>query len=241
MINTIDGRPQGERPLVNNAMTYLFEDWSSGAIDASVWGQSTALGGTLVAGVSPGTRGSTVLLIITGIAVGSNAQLYSLDRWQNGYASFNNTSSLQNFTLEFEAMVNSATNIGTIDEAAFFMGLSSTQLGNRASNNIIGFGLTNIAAPNADVQTITDNAGVETTNSVATIQRNVWHHYRITTWNGRVFFFFDHTLVATHTTNVPTAALYLDFIQQSDIGTFSYLYITNITAGYQRYPEQILV
>ncbi len=233
MINHVDGRPIQDKPLVNVAMPNLFEDWSTGVIDGATWGTLVVGAATVSVAPSATTRGNNNVELATTVAGLQQAQMYSQDPWENGAGSFDATSGIINFTLEFELAFDV---VADIEEASAFFGLSATQADTRASNNIIGVGVSG-----TDAISITDAAGAETTNILTGLVDDAWHHYRIQIWNSRVVFSVDHTIVQIHTTNLATTPMFLNFNYENDNASGNLAYLANISAGYQRYPEQILV
>jgi len=103
--------------------------------------------------------------------------------------------------------------VANIDNTISFLGLTTGTADDRTTNNIIGWGL------NADVlQSVTDNAGVETTNTGFGETLTNWNKLAIDVYSGGVRFYINETLKATHIANLPDNPVYLNFYVDTEAG-----------------------
>jgi hypothetical protein len=95
-------------------------------------------------------------------------------------------------------MVNSLNQVNIGDGCIFTYDLSGTQTGSSASSNW---------------QALTANTNVRTfTNTATSVSANTWVKLRIVANSSNVFFYVNNTLVATHTTNIPTSVNLVPYI-----------------------------
>ena len=237
----LDGRPIQEKPLVENSMDTLFDDFQGGTIDPSVWGQfvsGTASVGTTV----DGDRGSYCSDLRTGALSGSRATLYGVDDWQRRsgdsggeITGYDNTGAMSYLVMEFEAKFFSRANMNNAD---VLLGLVPNNTDDRSSDDVCGFIL-----DSDELAVLTDLGGSETVTAVPgtpDIETQL-NHYRIYCMQEKIVFLFNHSVVAVHTTNLANDPVFPIFLVENDTGANSGVCVTNVSMGYRRYPEQNLV
>ncbi len=193
-------------PKTKLSLPYITETWQDVlGIDFTIWNNLDVLGtGAVVRTVAA----DQIYVLLSGPAAGDYARLRSVQQWQFAPNYFAGTNWIYDrLTMEWEGYIGT---VAQVDEAAFFMGMGSAILTTRATNNIAGFIVI------GDVlYTITDRAGVETINALATTF-DAQHKFRVSAWPGMVRFAVDELIVATHITNLPDAMMYLQWYLPQD-------------------------
>ncbi|MDD5700611.1 MAG: hypothetical protein PHU23_01060, partial [Dehalococcoidales bacterium] len=169
------------------------------------------------------TRGAVgpYLMVVTSPNAGESARLRSKERWVCAPVVYDNNQIIRRLTLEFESYLQL---VGNIDEVTFFLGLSSNVAGVRTSHNIVGYGIT----AGGDLETVTDDAGVETTNTGFGEDLTALNKFKIDIYRDTVDFYLNETVIASHTTNLPNAPMYLDFYYPTNMGEPSILSLGTI-------------
>jgi hypothetical protein len=201
---------------------WMYETWQDeSAIDPLKW---IVLNPAVTAFSSPWTIGvhGGRLSPVTTLDVNQTAGLTGIQRWPN-YANllapFGITTLTSGMVMEWEMQIGDGLN--SLDNTLCVFGLVYTQASTRASDYINAFAL--VGATNV-LQTVTDFAGAETTNTGFGEDKSIWNKYKIMVLSGHVMFYLNETLISDHTTNVQAADLYPKFyvdsnaINISDIG-----------------------
>jgi hypothetical protein len=185
----------------------LYEGWQDEAgIDATVWTVTDpATGGAWVRGAV-----GAYLMAVTSPNANENARLRSNRRWVCAPLVYGTNQILRRLIMEFEIYLQL---VGNVDNANFFMGLTSAINSTRVSNNIIGFGLIGGA-----LQTITDDGGAETVNNGFGEDMTALNKYRIDVQTGKVDFYLNEVKIATHTANFPNAPMYKNYYYPTNGG-----------------------
>jgi len=237
----LDGRPIQEKPLVTDTMDTLFDDFQNLVIDPSVWGQFVSGTGDVTT-ITDNAKGSRCCAMRTGATTGSRVNIYGVDDWQNRpgdsggeITGYDNTSAMAYLVMEFEALFKNRANMNNAD---VILGLVPDQTYDRSSDDVCGFIL------NGDeLAVLTDLGGSETVTAVPgtpDIETQL-NHYRIYCMQEKIVFLFNHSVVAIHTTDLANEPAYPIFLAENDTDADSGIYITNVSMGYRRYPEQNLV
>jgi len=198
-INTIDGKPPMPRIVIDDTLSYQFDDWSGG-FDAAVWAETLLAGATRAINDDIDRGNQHISYIVAGAA---RATVYTQDRWQRmpegGFETIDGA--LHGLVAEWEMQ---AVAWDFFDDNEFFIGFSGVNNPDRTTNDIIGF------IRNAGViEAICDDGGVETTVAFpASIDAEDWHHYKIVVLDGLALFFIDHTYGIGIATNVSSIASY---------------------------------
>lgn len=187
---------------------YLSEQWANDTNEfTGAWNRDTAGGATITRVMTDADMPKVEL----SVPLSQNARLRTIFKFRatpSKYSSVDSSTMVRGLFLEFEAKF---TNVSNIDNSAFFMGFCDSTTGTRSDTNIIGFGLSGDA-----IQTLTDSAGVETTNLPANITLTDRNLYRIAITENKVEFSLNSNVVATHTTNLPDIFPYLLFYNASE-------------------------
>lgn len=190
------------RPGIN-----LYEGWQDEAgIDNTIWTVTNPATG------AAWSRGATGAYLRATSAPNANetCRLRSDQRWIAAPDVYGTNTVLRRLIIEFELRL---TNVANIDNTLFFLGLTTGVADNRGSNNIIGWGLLADA-----LRSITDDGGVETTDTGFGETLTNWNKLRIEISAGDVSFFLNETRVAQHTTNLPDFPFYLNFFIDTEGG-----------------------
>lgn len=185
------------------APPYLVETWQGPVIDLGVWQKMDP--GPLGAARN-WAKGSTggFLEVVAAPNAGETAALDSVQQWSVAPSGYGPNRIIRAANLEF---VMSLWPLADIDNTWAFFGFSPVIFTGRAQANIAGFGL--VGAGNA-LQTVTDNAGVETVNTGfgETLTNN--NKFKVRASSGRIDFYLNEVLIATHLTNLPDIAAYVN-------------------------------
>lgn len=217
------GGGPGPSPGGNYGPTvFLDETWQDElGIDMTRWTVTNPATGAAWARGAVGAY----LMAVAAPNANENARLRSNQRWVCTPTVYGPDQILRRFTLEFESYLQV---VGNIDNANFFLGLTNAQAATRASNNIIGFGLVAGA-----LQTITDSAGLETTNTgFGEVLTNL-NKFRIDVFLNTVQFSLNETIIATHATNLPDSAMWINFYYPTGAGGASILSLGIIRAWFE--------
>lgn len=237
----IDGRPIEQKPLLNDTLDSLFDDFVGGAIDASIWGTFISGTGSVSTAIDD-DRGSYCSDLRTGALSGSRAALYGIDDWQrrsgdsgSEIVGYDNTSAVEYLVMEFEAKFFDRADMNNAD---VLLGFAPNDTDDRSSDDVSGFIL------NGDeLAVLTDLSGTETVTAVPgtpDIETQL-NHYRMYYMAEKVIFMFNHSVVAVHTTNLANDVVFPIFLVESDVASTCGICVTNVSIGYSRYPNQNLV
>ena len=199
LLNTLN---MSSRPAIN-----LYEGWQDEAgIDLTVWTLTNPATGVAWARAADGAD-----LMASSIPnANETARLRSNQRWVAAPTLYGINKVLRCLILEFEFQL---ANVANLDNTLCFFGLTPAIGNDRSSNNIIGFSLL------ADVlQSVTDLAGVETTNTGFGETLTNKNKLRIEILLNTVRFYINETLVASHVTNLPDQPMYLNFFADTEAG-----------------------
>lgn len=186
---------------------HLYEGWQDEAgIDATVWTVTDPATGAAWA------RGASGAYLRATSAPNANetARLRSNQRWIAAPDIYGTNTVLRKLVLEFEMKL---TGVANLDETLTFIGLTPAVGNDRSSNNIIGWGINTDA-----LESITDDAGVETTNTGFGETLTNWNKLKIEIYSGHVKFYINEVEVADHTTNLPDLPMYLNFFIDTAAG-----------------------
>jgi len=180
--------------------TSLHEDWQDFAIDPVIWTVANP-----ATGAAWGVDAVYVphLMARTSPNANETARMRSNEVWVCGSGYYGNNTLLSKFSLAFEMRLN---NVNHLDNGLTFFGLSSGGMATRATNTIICFALLADA-----LQTVTDNAGVETVNTGFGETLTNHNLFQIEVIAGAVNFYLNRNLIATHITNIPNIPMYINF------------------------------
>ncbi len=191
-----------QRPLMS-----LLETWQDEAgIDPTVWDTLDPATGTAW------TRGGSdsYLRAYSGPNANETARLWSIMRWPCQCGVWNDNTVYRQLFLEFEMKLATVANL---DNSLCFFGLTEDTSDDRSDNDIIGFGL------NADIlQTVTDAAGTETTNTTFGETLTNWNRFGIWVARSSVRFLLNGAVIATHTTNLPAFPMWLNWYMDTEAG-----------------------
>lgn len=210
--------------LASRPKITLCETWQDEAgIDLSIWTVTNPATG------AAWSRGSSGAYLRATSAPNANevCRLVSDQRWIAAPDNYSNNTSIQRTVLEFELKL---TTVANIDNANSFLGLTTAVADTRVSNNIIGWALSTDA-----LQSITDNAGAETTTTdfhSLTLEAT-WHKLLIDIHSGQVDFYVNNCLHASHTTNLPDYPMYLNYYIDTEAGGASTIELGIIRVWYE--------
>lgn len=198
-------RLKNSSDMLSRPSICLYEGWQDEAgIDLSVWTVTNPVTG---AAWSRGDSGAYLRATSAPNAT-ETCRLVSDQRWIAAPDTYGTNTILRKIALEFELKL---TNIANLDETMTFLGLTTAVADNRGSNNIIGWGI------NTDIlESITDNAAAETTNTTFGETLTNWNKLKIEAYTGHVKFYINEMEVAEHTTNLPDYPFYLNFFIDTD-------------------------
>ena len=183
----------------------LSEFWANDntGIDLNIWTTAVGSAGT-VTRVITDTDFLKVRLNTVDAVDASTARITTDVLFRASAGGYTTSSISKRFVIEWECKFTGTANI---DNATFVMGLVPGTTSTRATTDIIAFGLSADA-----IQTITDSGGVETTNLPGGITLTNRNKYRIEITRpggtNTVEFAINETIVATHTTNIPSLNAY---------------------------------
>ncbi len=200
ILATINSAVQPSRSLVETWQDVL-------GIDPTVW--VTVDPATGAAWAAP-TESGGFLYAETTLNANETARLRSVQQWVASPNTPNLYLVIKKTILEWEMVVGAVANL---DNAITFWGFTNGPNDNRATNNLIGFGLVGDA-----LQSVTDSGGVET---VATgFGENLTAHtkLRIEIYESTVDFYVDEVLVATSAANIPVNPMYIQMFLDTDGG-----------------------
>lgn len=184
----------------------LIETWQDLLIDANIWTVTDPATGIPW---TPQVSGAFLYNIVTPNA-NEVARLRGNHWWIQNWLTPNTNLIVKRLIMEFELMIGVPANL---DNTLAFFGLLPSAVATRATQNIIGFGLA------ADVlQTITDAAGAETTNTAFGETLTNHNKFRIEIIESAVRFYLNEVLIATHVANVPTVPMLPTLYYDTDAG-----------------------
>ena len=186
---------------------FVGQHWVSdnAGIDGNMWVTAVGSAGTVTRIVTD-TDFLKVRLNTVDAVDASTARLRTVVLFRATPTNYTTSGTPKRLRIQWEAKFVGAANI---DNATFFMGLSSNTTATRATTDIIGYGLSADA-----IQTVTDLGGVEGTNLPGGITLTNRNEYAIEITRiagvNTVEFFINDTLVATHNTaaNIPDVNAY---------------------------------
>lgn len=153
------------------------------------------------------------------------ARLRSNQRWIAAPGVYGTNTIFRKSYFEFELQL---ANVANMDNTLCIFGLTPNVGDNRGSNNIIGWGLA------ADVlQSITDLAGVETTNNGFGETLTNWNKLLIEIYDGTVQFQINEAVVASHVANLPDLPMYLNWFVDTEAGGAATINLGAVRAWYE--------
>ena len=192
--------------VIQTPMPSFVESWQDAAYNPVFWTVTNPATGTAWLVRASGAY----LEIYTIPALNETARLVSNQRWVFAPLVYGNNTVIRKANFEIECRF---TFVANIDNAIAFFGLTTGLADTRATNNIIGWGLA------ADVlASVTDLAGVETTNTGFGETLTNWNKLRISVYANTVEFYVNEVLKATHITNRPDYPFYLNFYMDTEAG-----------------------
>lgn len=200
------------RPEMN-----LFEGWQDElGIDFTLWSVTNpATGAAWARGAGAGVM---IADLVASAAPNANetARLVGNQRWPFGPELSGVNSILRVIELEWEFAI---ANLANLDNTLTIFGFGPTQVITRATNNIAAFAL--VGAGNA-LQTVTDEAGVETVNTGFGENLANKNKLKITSVQlagvATVQFYLNETLIASHITNLPDLPMYPNWFFDTGAG-----------------------
>jgi len=193
--------------LTRPGITVIYP-WQDAVIDAALWTITDPATGTAWGtpkALSWGGRG------ITSVPnANETARIVSDQPWDALPTLWGTNYIQRSLYVEF---IMALANVANMDNTLCFFGLTPDPANDRSSNNIIGFGL------NTDVlETITDNAGAETTNTTFGETLTDVNRFGIFVMEDAVYFLLNGTIIASHITNLPDSLQYLNFFIDTEAG-----------------------
>jgi hypothetical protein len=188
----------------------FLEAWEDAAIDALVWSTTNPATGTAWACIAK----NEVIVARTDPALSENARLRSIIRFPCPVVSAWRI--FDRLVLEWEMQFESKT---VLDNAACFFGLMSDVAGTRASQNIIGFGLSTDHYQAVSDKQGTEYVGAEVTdlneqpNGRCLLRIELWHRNRIIWYINN--FVVGYSILATQQPAVP---MYINFYIATEAG-----------------------
>jgi hypothetical protein len=153
------------------------------------------------------------------------ARMRSTQQWKATPAQYGANSLIKALNLEFIVRF---TNVANIDNAISVFGLTPNNTDTRASNNIIAFALVADA-----LQTVTDLAGVETTNTGFGETLTNINKLKIRVSAGQVQFYLNEALIATHVANLPDYMMYVNHYLDTEAGGTATYELCPVSAWYE--------
>lgn len=207
-----DFNREGHRPYIT-----LFEGFQDEVlgIDATKWTVTNPATGTAW------TRAASGAYLQVSAVPNANevARFVSVDRWILAPGSWGTNTIMRRLILEFEMKL---ANVANLDNTICFFGLTPSVADTRATAGIAGFALL------ADVlQSITDSGGAETTATAFGETLTNWNKLRIEAYAGAIRFYVNEVLKATHTANLPSTPMYLNFYADTEAGGAATLFLAN--------------
>lgn len=195
----------------------LYEGWQDElGIDFTLWSLTHPATGAAW-GRGAGT-GVMIADLVAAAAPNANetARLVGNQRWPFGPELSGVNSILRVIELEWEFAIGTLANL---DNALTVFGWGPTQVITRATNNIAAFAL--VGAGNA-LQTVTDEAGVETVNTGFGENLANKNKLKITSVQiagvATVQFYLNETLIASHITDLPDLPMYPNWFFDTGAG-----------------------
>ncbi len=185
----------------------LYEGWVDEAgIDAAVWTVTNPATGTAWG------RGATGAYLRATSVPNANetCRLRQNSRWIAAPDTYATNTILRKLIMEFELRL---ANVANMDNTLCFLGLTTGVGDTRATNDIVGFALLADA-----LQTLTDDGGVETSNSGFGETLTNWNKLRMDIEPGAIRFWLNEAQIALHVTNLPDFAMYPQFFIDTEAG-----------------------
>lgn len=184
---------------------YINEPWEPANIDLGVWTPTHPATNPLavVENTAPNVGYSVVEF---NVEDAENARLVgraNVNRWRIDPTLMDINHVVKQFLFEWEIYFN---NVAHIDAVNVFMGMVTNPAATRATNDIVGFGITAGA-----LVSITDNGGVEEANTgFGEVLEDTRNKLRILVSQDSISFFVNEALVAAHVTaaNLPDQMMY---------------------------------
>ena len=214
---------------------YINEPWEPANLDLNLWTPThpTTNNIVVVENTAPNVGYSVVEFNIEDAETARLVGRASVNRWRVNPTLVGLNHVVKQFLMEWEIYFNDVANVA---EATIFMGLVTAAAATRATNDIVGFGIT------AGVLTsITDRGGVE---AVATgfgeALEDTRNKLRIMVDENNIYFFVNEVLVATHAVvaNLPDQLMYPCWFMPSaggGVDTFEF-YLGAVRIGYVDIP-----
>lgn len=214
---------------------YINESWEPANIDLNIWTPTHPATNPLavVENAAPNVGYSVVAFDIEDA---ENARLIgraNVNRWRIDPTLVDVNHVVKQFLIEWEIYFNDVANVA---EATIFMGMVTNPASTRATNDIVGFGITAGA-----LVSITDNGGGEEANTgFGEVLEDTRNKLRILVSEDSVSFFVNEALVAAHVTgaNLPDQLMYPCWYMPSaggGVDTFEF-YLGALRMGYVDIP-----
>ncbi len=214
---------------------FINEAWEPANVDLNIWTPTHPATNNIVVveNTAPNVGYAVVEFNVEDAETARLIGRASVNRWRINPNLVGLNHVVKQFLMEWEIYFNDVANVA---EATIFMGLVTTAAATRATNNIVGFGIT------AGVLTsITDRGGVEVvaTGFGETLE-DTRNKLRIMVDSVNIYFFVNEVLVATHAVaaNLPDQLMYPCWFMPSDGGgvdTFEF-YLGALRMGYVDIP-----
>lgn len=209
ILSIIPGAGGGPGPLPAPSASpkvSFVETWQDElGIDFTVWTATNPAGGAWVRGAN-----GAYLRATAPFAAANVGRLRSNQRWIATPGVYGPNTYVQKMFCQFEFQIDDVTEL---DNTQCFFGLTAIIAANRASPNLIGWGLL------ADVlQSVTDVGGAETVNTGFGENLANWNLLEMEIYSGTVEFAINGVIVASHVLTLPDLPMYLNFYFDTEAG-----------------------
>lgn len=214
---------------------YINEHWEPANVDLNIWTPTHPATNNIVVveNVAPNVGYAVVEFDVEDAETARLIGRASVNRWRIVPTLVDVNHAVKQFLMEWEIYFNDVANVA---EATIFMGLVTAPAATRATNDIVGFGIT------AGVLTsITDRGGVEVPQTgFGEVLEDTRNKLRIMVDADNVYFYVNEVLVATHAVaaQLPDQLMYPCWYMPSAAGGFDTFefYLGAVRIGYVDIP-----
>ncbi len=214
---------------------FINEAWEPANIDLNIWTPTHPATNNIVVveNTAPNVGYSVVEFNVEDAETARLIGRASVNRWRINPNLVGLNHVIKQFLIEWEIYFNDVANVA---EATIFMGLVTAAAATRATNDIVGFGITG-----GVLTSITDRGGVEVVaTGFGEILEDTRNKLRIMVDSVNIYFFVNEVLVATHAVaaNLPDQLMYPCWFMPSaggGVDTFEF-YLGALRMGYVDIP-----